>query len=363
MNPVARKLSQLQRDLVHTHFAAQPEKIVSEIKQRIPTGTDTLDALLGGGLPCGRVYELYGDQSEGKSSICEKLLISCQKAGGMAGVILSEPAISLPRLERQGCVMGELLITEPDTLEQGFEELIRILKRKMADDTLRPLPGLFIWDTLPSAPLKSDLEDSNPFASGMMAKPRMIRRGLETVGMLLARSQTSLIGVSQTIQSPKPYTPVQTGGGGGLKFWSSARFHVRRKQFVADRNEVPHGILVNVRITKNKIEGCLVQRDAPIYIRHKSGVDNDLSSFYFLQEDVFEFRKKRHYLNMPGRKEPVVFKWDDYKKVLKDNPDIRKFLRMKVREKMATLKAVPVPGLDEREGKKEKPDAAPDPER
>jgi len=308
--------------------ASSRDKLVSSVKFRIPTGCDGLDTVLGGGLPSGRVFELYGDFSDGKTTLSESIIVQCQHLGGVSLLLLTEPTVDLDRLSLQGCDLDSLLISEPSCLEDGFDEIISFLKTKDASKELRGVPGLIVWDTLPSAPLRTEIEGKK-WGEGMMAKPRLIRKGLSILAHPLAKHHTSLLALSQTIASPTPYTPVSTSGGGGLKFWSSLRLHIKRRRRCDDIDGKPDGILSSVKISKSKVHDCLVARDAFVYIGHTRGIDNDLSSYYQLEGAAYKYNRGWVYLTIGGE-ELATFRWRDFKKTLDADESLRKRIKEEV---------------------------------
>lgn len=278
-------------------LGSQPNKIHSTIKKRVSTGSHAVDILLGGddkvgrGVPVGRILDVFGDPSEGKSTLAESIIVQFQKAGGMGVLFLAEPAIDLGRLEKEGCNIDELVIVEPPCLEDGLEQLQFFLMNKEKDPEICNLPCVIVYDTLAHAPLKSQITTGVFKGDGLQAKPRYIRKGLETISLMLARSSTTLIAVSQAIANFTPYAPPSTSGGSGVSYWSSARLYIKRRSYIQSGGK-PDGIVTNVRIQKSKIDGCLVQRKLPIYIRHTTGIDPVWSLFYALEKSgIFPVKK------------------------------------------------------------------------
>ncbi len=319
-------------------------KVYAVPKQRLSTGCLALDYLLGGGgLPAGWIYEIYGEPAHGKTTLSETLLIEAQKAGGVAGLIPFEPNISTTRLERMGMDLDNLIIFQPDTLEDCFVEMKQFLDRKLGVD--KDAPGVLVLDTIAAAPTVSEINNEK---DGMMQRYKIIKSKINTVMLSLAKANVSLIIVNQSIASPNPYQRASSGGGWGIKFSSKVRMLVKLKKYIQmDGKE--DGILTSVRVMKSQVDDCLVNTRALFYIGHSRGIDDDYSTYYNLEEaKVITFNRNKYKFDMAG--EEVVFSWDEWRSVLAD-PVKGEFLRNKLREVVSSSPLQP-----EKDSPKEKID-------
>lgn len=221
-----------------------PENIV-EIES-ISTGSLGLDVALGiGGLPKGRVIEIYGPESSGKTTLALHTVAEAQKTGGICGFIDAEHALDPTYANKLGVNIEELLISQPDNGEQALE-IADTLVRSGAVDVL-------VVDSVaaltPRAELEGDMGDSLP---GLQA--RLMSQALRKLTGSIARSNTMVIFINQIRMKIGVMfgSPETTTGGNALKFYSSCRLDIRRIGAIKDRDEVI-GNLTRVKVVKNKV--------------------------------------------------------------------------------------------------------------
>ena len=221
-----------------------PENIV-EIES-ISTGSLGLDVALGiGGLPKGRVIEIYGPESSGKTTLALHTVAEAQKTGGICGFIDAEHALDPTYANKLGVNIEDLLISQPDNGEQALE-IADTLVRSGAVDVL-------VVDSVaaltPRAELEGDMGDSLP---GLQA--RLMSQALRKLTGSIARSNTMVIFINQIRMKIGVMfgSPETTTGGNALKFYSSCRLDIRRIGAIKDRDEVI-GNLTRVKVVKNKV--------------------------------------------------------------------------------------------------------------
>ena len=221
-----------------------PENIV-EIES-ISTGSLGLDVALGiGGLPRGRVIEIYGPESSGKTTLALHTVAEAQKTGGICGFIDAEHALDPTYANKLGVNIEDLLISQPDNGEQALE-IADTLVRSGAVDVL-------VVDSVaaltPRAELEGDMGDSLP---GLQA--RLMSQALRKLTGSIARSNTMVIFINQIRMKIGVMfgSPETTTGGNALKFYSSCRLDIRRIGAIKDRDEVI-GNLTRVKVVKNKV--------------------------------------------------------------------------------------------------------------
>jgi recombination protein RecA len=214
--------------------------------ESIPTGAINLDAAIGvGGIPRGRVTEIYGPESSGKTTLCLHVVANAQKLGGVAAFIDAEHALDTEYAKKLGVDVENMLISQPDTGEQALE-ICEILVRSGAVDVI-------VIDSVaalvPKAEIEGDMGDSHV---GLQA--RLMSQALRKLTGAIARSKTSVIFINQLREKIGVMfgNPETTTGGKALKFYASVRLDIRRIGPVKDKEEVI-GSHVRVKVVKNKV--------------------------------------------------------------------------------------------------------------
>jgi recombination protein RecA len=212
----------------------------------IPTGAINLDAATGvGGIPRGRVTEIYGPESSGKTTLCLHVVANAQKTGGTAAFIDAEHALDIEYAKKLGVDVDKLLISQPDTGEQALE-ICEILVRSGAVDVI-------VIDSVaalvPKAEIEGDMGDSHV---GLQA--RLMSQALRKLTGAIARSKTSVIFINQLREKIGVMfgSPETTTGGKALKFYASLRLDIRRIGPVKEKEDVI-GSHVRVKVVKNKV--------------------------------------------------------------------------------------------------------------
>ena len=212
----------------------------------IPTGALSVDIALGiGGIPRGRVTEIYGPESSGKTTLCQHIVAECQKLGGTAAFIDMEHALDPIYAEKCGVDVENLLISQPDTGEQALE-ITETLIRSGAID-------LVVIDSLAALVPRSELEgDMGDATMGMQA--RLMSQALRKLSGAIKHTNTAVIFTNQLRQKIGVMfgNPETTTGGMALKFYSSVRIDIRRIQSIKAGTEVI-GNRPRIRVVKNKV--------------------------------------------------------------------------------------------------------------
>jgi recombination protein RecA len=212
----------------------------------IPTGSLALDYALGvGGIPRGRVTEIYGPEGAGKTTLAQHIVAEAQKRDGVAAFIDMEHALDPAYAARCGVDVDKLLISQPDTGEQALE-IAEALVRSGAVDVI-------VVDSVaalvPRAEIEGEMGDSHP---GLQA--RLMSQALRKLSGAIKQSNTALIFTNQLREKIGVMfgSPVTTSGGRALKFYASVRLDIRRITAIKDKGEVI-GNRTRVRVTKNKV--------------------------------------------------------------------------------------------------------------
>ena len=213
--------------------------------QLIPSGSLSLDLALGGGYPKGRIIEIYGPESSGKTTICLHVVAEAQKAGGTAAFIDMEHALDPIYAQKLGVNINELLVSQPDTGEQALE-ICETLVRSGAVDVI-------IVDSVAALVPRAEIEGSMGDASmGMQA--RLISQAMRKLSGIINQTKTAVIFTNQLRQKIGIMfgNPETTTGGLAMKFYASVRMDVRRITSIKKNGEVIGGH-TRVRVVKNKV--------------------------------------------------------------------------------------------------------------
>jgi len=293
----------------------------------IPTGALTLDIALGvGGVPRGRVIEIFGPESSGKTTVALHIVAEAQRAGGTAAFIDAEHALDPSYAAKIGVNIDELIISQPDTGEQALE-ITEALVRSGAIDVI-------VIDSVaalvPKAEIDGEMGDSH-----MGLQARMMSQALRKLAGVISKSGTVCIFINQLREKIGVMfgNPETTTGGRALKFYASVRLDVRRTESLRNGTDIV-GNHTKVKVVKNKVAPPFKEAEFDIMYGEgisKEGCIVDLG----VQKDIID--KSGSWFSYNGQR--IGQGKDNARMFLKENPAIRDEIEGKIR---SSLEAVPV---------------------
>jgi len=288
----------------------------------VSTGSVALDLALGiGGLPRGRVVEIYGPEASGKTTVCLHVIAEVQKKGGTAAFIDAEHALDPQRAEGIGVNLNELLISQPDSGEQALEITETLIRSGGVD--------VIVVDSVAALVPKAELEgDMGDAVMGMQA--RLMSQALRKITAAINKSKTLLIFTNQLRMKIGVMfgNPETTTGGQALKFYSSVRIDMRKIGNIQDGDVIVGG-RHRAKIVKNKVAPPF--RTAEFDIMNKGGISKsgsvvDVASELSIVEKAGSFFKYKGQVLAQGR--------EALKAELENNPKLMQELEAAIREKV-----------------------------
>jgi recombination protein RecA len=297
----------------------------------ISTGAISLDAALGvGGIPRGRVTEIFGPEASGKTTIALHLIAEVQKTGGIAAFVDAEHALDPVYAQKLGVKTDELLISQPDTGEQALE-IAETLVRSGAIDVI-------VVDSVAALVPKAEIDGEMGDAQ-MGLQARLMSQALRKLTGIISKSKTSMIFINQLRQKIGMFVgnPETTTGGNALKFYASVRLDVRRISQVKDGDEVI-GSRVRAKVVKNKVAPPF--RQAEFDMMYGVGISRE--------GDLLDLASERGLVAKSGawyayQEERIGQGRENAKKYLKEHPDVAIALEQQLRQTLGLTHAVAEP--------------------
>ncbi|MEN9829706.1 MAG: hypothetical protein RLZZ80_161 [Pseudomonadota bacterium] len=328
---LAAAIAQIEKQFGKGSIMRMGENEVAPDIQVVSTGSLGLDMALGvGGLPRGRVVEIYGPESSGKTTLTLQVIAEMQKLGGVCAFVDAEHALDTQYAQKLGVSLQELLISQPDTGEQALEIVDALVRSGSVD--------LIVVDSVaaltPKAEIEGDMGDSLP---GLQA--RLMSQALRKLTGTINRTNTLVIFINQIRMKIGVMfgSPETTTGGNALKFYSSVRLDIRRVGSLKKGDEVV-GSETKVKVVKNKVAPPFKQ--AGFDIMYGAGISRegeilDIGS----ENDIVE--KSGAWYSYNGDR--IGQGRDNARDFLKQNPAISLEIENKIREKFGV--AIRAPGV------------------
>ena len=279
----------------------------------IPTGALALDLALGvGGVPRGRVVEIFGPESSGKTTLMLHVIANAQKAGGLAAFIDAEHALDPAYAKKLGVNLDDLLVSQPDSGEEALT-ICETLARSNALDVI-------VIDSVAALVPKAELEGEMGMATmGMQA--RLMSQALRKLTAILSKSKTTCVFTNQLREKVGVMfgNPETTPGGKALKFYASVRIDIRRKEAIKDTAGNAIGNHVKVKVVKNKVAPPFAEAEFDIIFNH--GINKE-GSVLDVGIDNGVVEKKGAWLQFTG--ELIGQGKDAAQKTLAEKPDLAK---------------------------------------
>jgi recombination protein RecA len=334
VNPEKEKAIELAMGAVERQFGkgsimrlGKDEPLIRDI-QVISTGSISLDIALGvGGVPRGRIVEIYGPESSGKTTLSLHIVAEAQRKGGICGYIDAEHAMDVGYARKLGVRTDDLLLSQPDTGEQGLE-IAEMLVRSGAIDVL-------VVDSVAALVPKAELEGEMGDAH-MGVQARLMSQALRKLTGTISKSQTCVVFINQIRMKIGVMfgTPETTTGGNALKFYASQRLDIRRIGAIKNGEQVV-GSRTRVKVVKNKVAPPF--KEVEFDIMYGTGISRegdllDLAS----AENIVE--KSGAWYAYAG--ERIGQGRENAKDYLRDHPEISAAVERKLLEKVGVLKPV-----------------------
>lgn len=331
---------QIERQFGKGSLILGSEGTVIQDIEFISTGSIGLDIALGGGLPKGRVVEIYGPESSGKTTLTLQAIAQCQKKGGIAAFIDAEHALDPIYAQKLGVNMNDLLISQPDTGEQALE-IVDMLVRSGAVD-------LVVVDSVaaltPKAEIDGDMGDSH-----MGLHARLMSQALRKLTGNIKRANTLVIFINQIRMKIGVMfgNPETTTGGNALKFYASVRLDIRRIGAIKNGEEVV-GNETRVKVVKNKVAAPFKQAEFDILYGEGTSRESELLTLGVAANIV---DKSGAWYSYAGTR--IGQGKDNVRQFLKDNPAMADEIEAKIRSSSLGLVTTVVASSDEVEAESE----------
>jgi recombination protein RecA len=294
--------------------------------EAISTGAISIDYALGiGGLPRGRVVEIFGPESSGKTTLALQVIAEAQRGGGMAAFVDAEHALDAQYAQKLGVELDNLLVSQPDHGEQALE-IVEVLVRSNSVDVV-------VVDSVAALVPKAEIEGEMGEAQ-MGLQARLMSQALRKLTGVVAKSKTTLIFINQLREKIGVMfgNPETTTGGRALKFYASVRIDIRRITSIKDGDQIVGG-RTRVKVVKNKMAPPF--REAEFDIMYGEGISRE--------GDLLDLAVEKRIVEKSGAwfaysGERLGQGRENAKQFLKDNPSVRQAIEDRVRRDLGLVR-------------------------
>jgi recombination protein RecA len=298
--------------------------------EAISTGAISIDYALGiGGLPRGRVVEIFGPESSGKTTLALQVIAEAQKSGGMAAFVDAEHALDAQYAQKLGVELDNLLVSQPDNGEQALE-IVEVLVRSNSVDVV-------VVDSVAALVPKAEIEGEMGEAQ-MGLQARLMSQALRKLTGVVSKSKTTLIFINQLREKIGVMfgNPETTTGGRALKFYASVRIDIRRIASIKDGDQVIGG-RTRVKVVKNKVAPPF--REAEFDVMYGEGISRE--------GDLLDLAVEKRIVEKSGAwfafsGERLGQGRENAKQFLKENPSVRQAIEDRVRKELGLVRDVEV---------------------
>ncbi|MFL6580057.1 MAG: recombinase RecA [Burkholderiales bacterium] len=327
---LAAALSQIEKQFGKGSIMRLGEKDIAKDVEVVSTGSLGLDLALGiGGLPRGRIVEIYGPESSGKTTLTLSVIAQMQKLGGTAAFIDAEHALDPQYAQKLGCNVSELLISQPDNGEQALEIADMLVRSGSVD--------VVVVDSVAALTPKAEIE-------GEMGEPqmglqaRLMSQALRKLTANIKRSNTLVIFINQIRMKIGVMfgNPETTTGGNALKFYASVRIDIRRIGSIKKGEEVV-GNETRAKVVKNKVAPPFRQAEFDILYGEGISLEGELIELGVLYKMIEKSGAWYSY-----GKDRIGQGKDNTREFLKEHPDVAKEIEKKIRAHVAEKPLSPV---------------------
>ena len=322
MKALQAALAKIEKDFGKGSIMKMGEEKIENVEV-IPTGSIGLNAALGvGGYPKGRIIEIFGPESSGKTTLAIHAIAECQKAGGVAAFIDAEHAFDRFYAEKLGVDVDNLYISQPDNGEQALEIADQLIRSSAID--------ILVVDSVAALTPKKEIEgDMGDSAVGLHA--RLMSQALRKLTGTIAKTNTTCIFINQLREKIGVMfgNPETTTGGNALKFYASVRLDIRKVTSIKDGDNVI-GNQVRVKVIKNKVAPPF--RKAEFEITFGEGISK-VGEIVDLGVEFGIIKKSGSWFSYGDTK--LAQGRDAVKDVMKDNPELCDELEVKIKQAIA----------------------------
>jgi recombination protein RecA len=294
--------------------------------EAISTGSISIDYALGiGGLPRGRVIEVFGPESSGKTTLALQVIAEAHRNGGMAALVDAEHALDAQYAQKLGVDLDNLLVSQPDNGEQALE-IVEVLIRSNSVDVV-------VVDSVAALVPKAEIEGEMGEAQ-MGLQARLMSQALRKLTGVVSKSKTTLIFINQLREKIGVMfgNPETTTGGRALKFYASVRIDIRRIASIKDGDQVIGG-RTRVKVVKNKVAAPF--REAEFDVMYGEGISRE--------GDLLDLAVEKRIVEKSGAwfaygGERLGQGRENAKQFLKENPDVRRAIEERVRRELGLVR-------------------------